>query len=108
MDFRNGTYEHGILPPQGVFPESAVHKIPAHGEIKGGGEERNAVWHGEKGRRAECDTGERFSSAASHPVRVTVEDLKTTALPHSNCKKRNVLGETKFRPNVLYHQSRLS
>lgn len=45
-----------------------MHKIPAHGEIKGGGEERNGVWHGEKGRRAERDTGARFSSAASHPV----------------------------------------
>lgn len=85
-----------------------MHKIPARGEIKGGGEERNRVWHGEKGRRAECDTGAGFCSAASHPVHVTVEDLKTSALPHSNCKKRNVLGETKFRPDVLYHQSRLS
>lgn len=108
MDFGNGTFQLRILPPQGFFPESVMHKIPVHGEIKGRGEERNRVWHGEKGRRVECDTGARFSSAASHPVRVTVEDLKTSALPHSNCKKRNVLGETKFRPNMLYHQSRLS
>ncbi len=57
---------------------------------------------------AECDIGVHFSSTASHPVRVTVEDLKTSASPHSNSKERNVLGETKFRPNVLYHQSRLS
>lgn len=63
---------------------------------------------GGKGRRAECDIGVHFSSTASHRVRVTVEDLKTSASPHSNGKERNVLGETKFRPNVLYHQSRLS
>lgn len=80
MDFRNGTSEQGILPPQGVFPETAVHKIPAHGEIKGGGEERNAVWQREKGRRAERDTGERFGSAASHPLRVTVKDLKNLSV----------------------------
>lgn len=53
-----------------------------------------------------------FSSAASHPVHVTMEDLerkkKTSALPRSNDEERNVLGRTKFRPSVLYHQSRLS
>lgn len=73
----------------------------------GGGGERD----GEKG--TECDIGVHFSSTASHPVRETVEDLKkkkkkNSDSPHSNGKERNVLGETKFRPNVLYHQSRLS
>lgn len=65
------------------------------------------VWRGGGGRRAECDIGVHLSSSASHPVRVTVVDLKTSASPYSNRKERNVLGETKFRLNVLYHQSRL-
>lgn len=55
----------------------------------------------------QSDIGVHFSSTASLPVRVTMDDLKTSASPHSNGKERNVLGETKFRPNVLYHQSRL-
>lgn len=77
-----------------------------HGEIKGGRGEKKKQCGMEEG--IECDIGVHFSSTASHPVRVTVEDLKTSASPHSNGKETNVLGETKFRPNVLYHQSRLS
>lgn len=56
VDFRNWTSEHRILFPQGVFPEYVIHKIPVHGEIKGGREkeaqsvawgkeEEGRVWH---------------------------------------------------------------
>lgn len=54
---------------------------------------------------AECDIGVHFSCAASYSVHVPVVNLKTSALPHSKSKNRNILGKTKFRPNVLYHQS---
>lgn len=75
-----------------------------HEEIKEGrGERRRVVVVGECGVGEECDTeggGVHFSSTASHPVRVSVEDLKKNLgfAPQQTARRGMFLGRLNLDP----------